>query len=176
MTKKSLAIVFFLGISLCLFAMTNKPAKTNEKSSGQAAPKTVFHQFNLRGLDGQEKHNLGELIAGNVAVINIWATWCPPCRAEIPDLIEVYNQYKNKNVIVVGVSVDKDGTNVVKGFVRENNVTYPILLDDGSVSREFGVRGIPTTLFVNEEGKVVAKKVGYADKKYFSAQIDKLLQ
>ncbi|HCY36932.1 MAG: hypothetical protein DKM50_09625 [Candidatus Margulisiibacteriota bacterium] len=174
MKIKNIAIIgLVVTVAMFTMALTEKPNSSNASKSKQVA--TGFDRFNLTNAEGTGKQNVGALISGKAAIINIWATWCPPCRAEIPDLVEVYNKYKNKNVVIVGISVDSDSSSV-KAFVKENKITYPLLMDDGSISEEFGVRGIPTTLFVNRKGRVVNKKVGYADKQFFTSQVEEMLK
>ena len=97
---------------------------------------------------------------GKVVVLNFWATWCPPCIAEAPDLVEVSKAYKDKGVQFIGVS--DDDVSALKKFVSDYGIEYPILLD-GSVDRimpKWGISAIPTTFILNGNGEIVFKKVG----------------
>ena len=97
---------------------------------------------------------------GKVVVLNFWATWCPPCIAEAPDLVEVSNAYKDKGVQFIGVS--DDDVSALEKFVSDYGIEYPILLD-GSIDRimpKWGISAIPTTFILNGNGEIVFKKVG----------------
>ena len=117
--------------------------------------------FTLDALDGN-KITLSDL-RGQIVIINFWATWCPPCRAETPDLENSYEQYKNSGVVILGVDLtNQDSLSDVQAFVREFSLTYPILLDrDGKVSNAlYQIKGLPSTFFVNREGIIRTVVVG----------------
>lgn len=94
---------------------------------------------------------------GNVTLLNIWATWCPPCRAEIPDLQKIHDRYAARGFNVVGVSVDADGASQeVRDFVREKSMRYPVALDpEGTLAGMFETPVIPTSVLIDREGKIV---------------------
>lgn len=100
--------------------------------------------------------------ASKVVLVNLWATWCGPCRAEIPDLEAIYNQHKSENFEVIGISVDSSGTEQnVRDFVGEQKMTYPVLLDpEGKSIEVFKTSVIPTSVLVDRAGKVVWFKRG----------------
>ncbi len=129
--------------------------------------------FTLTSLEGQE-YTLSKL-KGNVVILDFWATWCPPCRREIPHLVAIYNKYKDKNLIVIGISAEEKST--LEIFKKENNVNYPILLGNNEVFQRFGVQSIPHTLFIDRKGKIRKTQVGYADEllPVFEALIDTLI-
>ena len=110
----------------------------------------------------------------NVVLINFWATWCGPCKRELPDLIALHEQYKDKDVRIIGISVDRDGDvlGLVRDFAAQSNLKYPIVIDNGELERVFGgIRGIPTTFFVNKNGEIVKKMIGLQSKETFQAAI-----
>ena len=112
---------------------------------------------------------------GKVIVLNIWATWCPPCREEIPDFIELQNEMK-EDVLFVGVSIDQEGWEKVRPFAKEFNINYPIVVDDGIVNRKYGpFRGIPTTFLINKAGKVEFVAPGMVTKQMLQPALDKLI-
>jgi peroxiredoxin len=103
---------------------------------------------------------------GKVVVVNFWATWCPPCRKEMPDLDSLYQQFKDQGLVILAISDEPAGT--VKPFVAQEKVTYPILLDaEGKVHQEFQVGGIPKTFVYDRTGKLVAQSIDMRTKKQF---------
>lgn len=116
--------------------------------------------FALPDLSGNEV-SLDDF-AGQVVVLDLWATWCPPCRKEIPFLVSMYEEYKDQGLAVIGIGLDQGGASVIAPFVEANDVTYTILIGDQTVSRDFKVSGIPMTLTIDRDGRVVAKDVGFA--------------
>jgi len=114
---------------------------------------------------------------GKVVIVNFWATWCGPCRKEIPDFIEFYKKYKDQGVEIVGVSLDKDGWEKVNPFVKQNNINYPVVLDNGKVAATFGkIQFIPTTFIIDPNGNIVDQHTGVMTKAMLEAKIKPLLK
>ncbi len=100
--------------------------------------------------------------AGKSLLVTFFATWCPPCIQEIPNLIEVQNEFGPKEFSVVALSMDQEGSAVVKRMVEKKKINYPVIMADSRVTRDFGgVYGIPTSFLVNRRGNVVKKYTGY---------------
>lgn len=116
--------------------------------------------FTLPDLDGNSV-SLSDF-EGNVVVIDLWATWCPPCKKEIPFLVSLYEEFKDRGLVIVGIGLDRGGASVLQPFVTDNGVTYDVLVGNENVSRDYGVSGIPMTLMVGRDGLVASKDVGFA--------------
>ncbi|MBL8049606.1 MAG: TlpA family protein disulfide reductase [Anaerolineales bacterium] len=119
-----------------------------------SAPREGFlaPDFTLNTLDGSQI-TLSTL-RGKIVVINFWATWCPPCRAETPALQNSFEQYKDVDIVILGIDLaNQDSIDNVKNFVRDFTLTYPILLDiEGKVANLYQNNALPSTYFVDREG------------------------
>lgn len=112
---------------------------------------------------------------GKVVVLNFWATWCGPCRKEIPDFMELHKEMKNNGVLFAGISLDEGGWEKVRPYANEMGINYPIMVDDGNVSRQYGpIRAIPTTFIINKKGKVEYVAPGMLTKEKLKPILTKL--
>jgi peroxiredoxin len=124
----------------------------------------------LPDLNGKQ-WNLHSL-RGKVVLVNFWATWCPPCRKEIPDLESLYSLFQKQGFVVLGISDEEIGK--VAPFVKEHNVSYPILLDAGRrINELFGVEGIPKSFVYDRDGRIVATAIDMRTKQQFLAMLAK---
>jgi thiol-disulfide isomerase/thioredoxin len=114
--------------------------------------------FTLNGLDGR-KHSLSDY-RGKWVVVNYWATWCPPCLEEMPDLVHFHEAHKNKDAVVLGVNMEEASHEHLAGFIEDNLVTYPILRGEPDMVALGPIDGLPTTYLVAPDGTIVAHKVG----------------
>jgi len=120
--------------------------------------------FTLTDLDGKS-WNLKDL-KGKVVLLNFWATWCPPCRKEMPDLEMLYRRFGAQGLIIIGI--DDEETETVKPFIAQQGITYPVLLDPGrKVNTLFRIEGIPKTFVYDRDGKIVAQSIDMRTGKQF---------
>jgi peroxiredoxin len=154
--------IIFIGILVMLAGCSagrRGPGETAE--AGKAAP-----PFSVAGIDGKELSMKD--YSGKVLVINFWATWCPPCREEIPHFSQLYVNYRSKGVEFLGVSMD-DGElpevrEMVKDFGRNQRVEYTLAVGNPDVANAFGgVASLPTTFIIDRSGKIVKKYTGYSE-------------
>lgn len=111
---------------------------------------------------------------GKVMILDFFASWCPPCRQEVPDFIELEKSYGDKGFAMLGVALVSAGE--AKEFAGKMGINYPVLVDDGKVSGLYGpIRSIPTTFIIDKSGKVVKVYIGYREKAIFEADIKELL-
>ena len=114
--------------------------------------------FTVRTIDNHEI-SLGAL-RGKVTIVNFWATWCPPCRAEIPDLIALQEKYRD-HLQIVGISEDEGGPEVVRKYIAEHHINYPVAMMSPEFEKLFpGVSALPTSYIIDRDGRVVQKHVG----------------
>jgi peroxiredoxin len=114
---------------------------------------------------------------GRPIVINFWATWCPPCLLETPELVDLHEQYKDRGLVIVGISYD-DEPEQVKAFAKQFRVEYPLLLgrDREDVFRAFGLGdALPTSIFIRPDGTIAARLEGINTKEWFQEQIEGML-
>lgn len=140
------------------------------------APHTNFRApaFVLNALDSETYS--AENLAGKIVVLNFWATWCPPCRAEMPALDAVQRANQNDNVVILGVNQMEDAR-AVETFAREFNLTFPLLRDaDGAVSAQYQVSALPTTFFIDRRGVIRNVVIGGSmSREFIQNQINVLL-
>ncbi|HEX8254817.1 MAG TPA: TlpA disulfide reductase family protein [Thermoanaerobaculia bacterium] len=151
-------------------AYDNSRGKAAAKASAPAATTTgievgsMMPEYSAMWLDGS-KFDLQEH-RKNVVLLNLWATWCGPCRFEIPELQLLHEKYAPRNFEVIGVSLDESGVDAVKQFVAEQKkMTYPIALDaDGDIANLLQTTMLPTTVLVDRSGRIVWKRYGLIEK------------
>ena len=102
-------------------------------------------------------------LKGKLVILNFWATWCPPCRLEMPSMEKIYKEYKGEGLEVVAMNF-MEGPEPINVFVKENDFTFTILLDrPGKIAESYGVRALPITFLIGRRGNVLAKSIGYKD-------------
>lgn len=161
--KKSnkLKIYFFLiTLLLLIFVGCSQDQNQNENDQNQTKTEDINYapDFELETLNG-ESIKLSDL-KGKKVIINFWATWCPYCVEEMPDLQKLYDKYKDEGLILLGIDVGESKSKVDK-FIKDKNLNFTILLDEKSeVAAKYGINSLPATIAVDENGVVVGGRLG----------------
>jgi thiol-disulfide isomerase/thioredoxin len=145
-----------------------------EPEDAQAIGKPAPMHYTLQDMNGVDVKL--DAFKGKVVVVNFWATWCGPCKAEIPDLVALQTQYKD-DLVVLGISVD-DKAEDMKPYAVEYKINYPLLVGNGrqDVQDAFGpLYGVPVSVIVGRDGKIAKKHSGIASREQFEAEIQSLL-
>jgi peroxiredoxin len=118
--------------------------------------------FTLPGLNGG-LISLSDF-KGNVVLVNVWATWCPPCVHEMPSMEKLHQQFKDENFKILAVSIDLSGAKAVAPFMKKHNLTFEALIDPaGTIQIAYGVYGIPQSFIINKQGNIIKKIIGPID-------------
>ncbi len=163
--SKPHAISIFL-LALLVFILVGCGKK--QPDYGYAPP------FTLPGVDGNQI-SLSDF-EGKVLIVAFWTTWCTGCVAEIPHFIELYDEYKEQGLEIIGISLDQGRANDVKPFLKKKPVNYTILIGNLNVSNRYKTKGIlPTTFVIDKTGKIRRKYVGSRKRKVFEKDIKTML-
>ena len=147
-------IVSILAVCFVLACTLTSCAKTANKTSAKGAP-----EFTLQDGNGQTVR-LSDY-KGKVVLLDFWATWCGPCKIEIPWFMEFEQQFKDRGFAVLGVSMDDDGWKVVNPYVKNMKINYRVLLGNDQVGALYGgLDSLPTTFLIDRQGKIVARHIG----------------
>jgi peroxiredoxin len=153
-----------LGASLLLISLSGSVALAGQVKIGEPAPK-----FTLKSLKGVDLSI--EAFKGKVVLLNFWATWCVPCRKEMPYFEKAYRDNKKDGFIVIGVNVLQDADKIW-GFIHKEKITFPIALDpDGKTMKLYKVGALPYSLLIDRQGNVKYKHVGLINEKMFDKWI-----
>ena len=127
-----------------------------------AEPTIPAPDFTLKSLSGEEV-SLSQQ-RGKYVLVNFWATWCGPCKVEMPSLETLHQRFKSKNFSLLAISNDMFGAQIVKPFIKANNLTFPVLLDQQlQASNKFGVVSLPTTFMIDPKGNIIGELRGAED-------------
>lgn len=185
---------FSLIANLLLVALLTVPACSSENNGQNRRPtqpldridpysaplyparqKATATDFNVTLMNGEPFQLSAQ--QGKVVVMNIWATWCAPCHDETPDFVELYNEYGDDGLVILGVSIDEQGPSVVKPFMEKYSVNYPMVIDDGTIMNKYGpTMGIPTSYIIDKQGDLRYFSVGALTKKELEPRLKELLQ
>ncbi len=156
------------------------PACSNSNSSVRAAVKAEKDRkrapdFNLKDVNGTPV-KLSDY-RGKVVLLNFWATWCGPCKIEIPWFMDFEQRYKDQGFAVLGVSMDEDGWEAVKPYLADKKVNYRVVLGDDSVGNLYGgIESLPTTFLIDRDGRVASTHIGLVSRKDYEGEIARLIE
>ncbi len=155
---------WFMSLSMVIMALVllSNPIAAGQ---GEQAP-----DFSLKDLEGNNV-TLADY-KGKVVFLNFWATWCPPCRQEIPDFIKAYEKHKDNGLVILGVAVS-DKENSVRSFVEKNKISYPVAMGDVKIVQDYEPgQYIPATIVIDRNGKIHDKHVGVMSQ----SQVEKIFK
>ena len=161
-----IGFVTILALGALLFAALGSAG--NGVRLGEPAP-----AFRVATRDGVEIDSLK--LRGSVVVINFFASWCKPCQTEAPDLQAIWEDYKGRGVVMVGIA-HEDVEARIADFVRQHGITFPIANADRSAGRKFGITGVPETYVIDREGTLVYKRLGPIEPAELRSALDQALQ
>ncbi len=148
-------------------------AADGSAASAGITPGKLARDFTLESLDGTEV-SLSDY-RGQVVLVNFWATWCPPCKAEIPDLEAAYQAHGQDGLVILGIDVE-DPPHLIESFLADVEMSYPILLDrTGRISREYRAPGLPMTLLLDREGVIEVRHAGILSAEQLAEYLDQVL-
>ncbi len=153
----TILLVFIACVFLIVFL--RKERDSTLKTAEPIQPGLEMPNFTFPDINGKEV-SLSDH-RGKVVLVNVWATWCPPCRQEMPSMQSLYEKFKGENFEILAVSIDSEGREAVAPFMRKMNLTFPALLDPGETIRSlYGITGVPESFIIDKQGILVEKIIG----------------
>jgi peroxiredoxin len=154
---------------------SNIPEKRVSKPVKDVGQRQMAPDFALKDADGKTVR-LSDY-RGKVVLLDFWATWCGPCKLEIPWFMEFERKYKDRGFAVLGVSMDDDGWQAVRPFIQDIGINYRIMVGDEHVGDQYGgIEALPTAFLIDRKGRVAIQHVGLSGKREFEDGIEKLLE
>ncbi len=171
--RRSGVIVFFAVAATLAFFVSLRHSRVQAGSITPVATRRAAPDFVLERMEGGS-WRLGDH-RGQVVLINLWASWCGPCREETPGLVRLFEQDGPKGLEVVGLSLDEGGRDKVRSFARQFQVPYPIVFPESMSQLQDTVEGVPTTILVDKDGRVAKTYLGAVRREVFAADVAELL-
>ena len=175
--KRNPLILFFIASIVVVMLFAGLRAARNNRANAPGKGQLVGNlapDFELQTLEGKNL-KLSDL-RGKAVLLNFWATYCGPCKLEMPWFVELQKEYGPQGFQIVGVAMDDASTEDIAKFAKEMGVNYPILLGKESVGESYGGVGVlPTTFFVDRDGKLIAREFGLVSRSVFVDHIKKAL-
>lgn len=173
--KNRAPLILTLALTFCGGLSRPDPCAPARLSGRQAsADQPVAPDFSLTDLSGRKLDLVS--FRGKVVLLNFWATWCGPCRTEIPLFIRLQNEYRNRGLQIVGISLDDD-PKPVHDYYRQLKMNYPVAVGDASLAERYGgILGLPVSLVIGCDGRIHARHTGAADVSLIEREVAQLLQ
>jgi thiol-disulfide isomerase/thioredoxin len=168
-----IAVIFFFVAGGAVYLLANPTSKKTEKVQYQ--DNSVAPDFTLPDINGATVKLSDH--KGKVVVLNFWATWCGPCRKEIPDFMELQKTYGSEGLQFIGIALDEEGVSVVKPYADKYKINYPIVIGNETVTAAYGgMNAIPVTILIDKKGNMRGKFVGLRTKAVMESLILPLLK
>ncbi len=156
-------IIALLAITILIFSCSKKEQQTSDANAPSNANAVSQSKAALKSLTSKDLQDIIGNNKGKVVLVNFFATWCPPCRKEVPELVELYKTYKGKNVEFIGIGIDDGGAEVVLPFAEKVNLNYPLFLSSQELTTAYKVDAIPATFVFDKNGKLIQSFAGYVE-------------
>jgi len=161
-------------VAVCLGICFFEPPSRSSGRRAAFADRAVAPDFSLPELTGQRL--ILSSYRGKVVLLDFWATWCDPCREEIPHFVELQSKYREQGLQIVGVSMD-DGPEPVRDFYQRFKMNYPVVMGNAEIGERYGgVLGLPIAFLIGRDGRIYSKHTGATDITVFEKEVRSLLQ
>ena len=168
-------VIAALALWGCLMGGCSSQESVRAQGLKASEKRNTAADFALKDADGKTVR-LSDY-RGQVVLLDFWATWCGPCKIEIPWFVELQRKHKDKGFAVIGVSMDEDGWEAVKPFLHHMNVNYRVVIGNDTTAQAYGgVDALPTTFLIDREGRIAATHVGLASRRDFEDGVAQLLE
>lgn len=170
----SVALALFTAVASIMLLVNRSAEKPIQKPLKAAGVRQEAPDFDLKDVDGKAVR-LSDY-RGKVVLLDFWATWCGPCKMEIPWFMEFERKYKDRGFAVLGLSMDDDGWQSVKPFIKEMGMNYRVMIaDDRTGDLYGGIEALPTAFLIDRQGRIAVQHVGVSSRRDFEDGIEKLL-